>query len=584
MNRMRFRFLLGCGAAACLLGGSAAAAAESSAFPERSAASDQPVPGVVRTPLPEDQSEGLTISRVFYDLRGRAGITGGDAEARRQLVQVASVKAGDSFTVAAASLALQKVQALGFVRSAGWRIYESEQPGYVVLVFSVEFGSRDGAVAGGMLSGRASDFPVLYRDEATLLRLQLDGGFGFYHDSVPWFGDAARFTARSPIAASPARGSGATWGEASAEYGLSGIRRLGRTPFWLYGSGTFLTSAAAGQDLFRNDAREMTRLEDLYAGFVVGSPEWTWSASLSAGRQNWQLHDGFLFSRFAAGANAGPYPALYLNPRTAYEMTVLGKIAWRDLRLEGFYLDPAELDFVDSGTKYTGVHLAYAQPRGLEAAVLWYRVPESSTQLRTAAGAAVPREGMRTFDLRLGHPSLFGIDGLELFGEHAWQTHDEADWEARAWYVRGGYTFRSLPWKPNLSYRYASFSGDDPDSDTYEGFDAQLSSGLDTWVQGVNAKKTVTNTNLNSHRVRLGLAASPRLSFTFDWWVLRADAGSGPRDYGQEVDLGIRWSIARNLFFLGVAGIAFPGDRLESQSGRELDTWTTAQASLFWNF
>lgn len=103
-------------------------------------------------------------------------------------------------------------------------------------------------------------------------------------------------------------------------------------------------------------------------------------------------------------------------------------------------------------------------------------------------------------------------------------------------------------------------------------------------MQGVNAKKTVTNTNLNSHRVRLGLAASPRLSFTFDWWVLRADAGTGPRDYGQELDLGIRWSISRNLFFLGVAGIAFPGEGLEAPSGRDLDSWTTAQASLFWNF
>ena len=31
-------------------------------------------------------------------------------------------------------------------------------------------------------------------------------------------------------------------------------------------------------------------------------------------------------------------------------------------------------------------------------------------------------------------------------------------------------------------------------------------------------------------------------------------------------------------------GIAFPDDRLKQQAGTDLDSWTTLQASLFWNF
>lgn len=569
------------GSAAAVFFASSLFAAEE---PQRSTASDTPRPGVVRTPLPPNESEGLPLALVFFDLKGSSGITGGDAEARSKIEKAFGLQAGTVFNEQTATVALQQVQALDFVKSASYRIYDSERAGYVVLALSVELGPKDRAAGPkGMLSGHWSDFPVLYQNERTYVRLLLDGGLGFYNDFNPWFGNAPAFTSRSPIALDPASGESATWGELSVEYGLTAITRLGSSPVWVYGAGSFLTSFSTGQDLFRSDTREMTRLEDLYGGVVIGSPDSDWSANFSAGRQNWQLNDGFLFSRFAAGANAGPYPSLYLNPRTAYEMTALGQIKWKDLRLEGFYVDPAEIDYLDSNTAYAGVNLAYTSPKGLEASVLYYESPESDTVFPTAFGA-VPRDGLQVFDARLGSTNLFGVKGLELFGEHAWQTHHDMDWEARAWYLRTGYTFSSLPWTPNLSYRYASFSGDDPTTRTYERFDAQLSSGLDTWVQGVSSKKVVSNSNLNSHRIRLNVTPTQRLSFTFDYFWLLADESRGSSDYAQELNLGVRWAISRNLYFLGVAGIAFPGDSLKQQAGTDLDNWTTVQASLFINF
>ncbi len=554
--------------------------------PVRSSASDTPRAGVLRPPLPPYENEGMPITLVFYDLKGLSGITGGDAEARSKIEKALGLSAGSSFSVQTTEVGLQRVRGLDFVRSAGYQLFESERFGHVVLAVSVVMGAKD-RTAGpkGMLSGHSEDFPVLYQDERTLLRLQLDGGLGFYNDFNPWFSDASAFTSRSPIALDAARGDSASWYEMSAEYGLAGITRLGRSPIWVYGSGTFLTSFSTGQDLFRSDTREMTRLEDLYAGFVIGSPGSEWSANFSAGRQNWQLNDGFLFSRFAAGANAGPYPALYLNPRTAYEMTVLGKVKWKNLQLEGFHVDPAEIDYLDSGTAYTGANLSYTSPQGPAASVLYYESTQSNTVFpNPASGGTVPRDGLQVIDGRLGSTNMFGIKGWELFGEYAWQMHRDVDWDARAWYLRTGYTFSSLRWTPNLSYRYASFSGDDPDTETYERFDAQLSSGLDHWVQGINSKKVVSNSNLNSHRLRLNVVPTPKLSLTFDYFWLFADEAAGSDAYAQELNLGVRWSMSRNLFFLGVAGIAFPGDNLKEQAGGDLDNWTTAQVSLFWNF
>lgn len=125
----------------------------------------------------------------------------------------------------------------------------------------------------------------------------------------------------------------------------------------------------------------------------------------------------------------------------------------------------------------------------------------------------------------------------------------------------------------------------DPSTRTYEGFDAPLSSGLDTWVQGVNVRKVASNSNLDTHRIRLNVAPHPKVSLTLDFfWLLANDPAGNARNIAHECDLGIRWSISRNLFFLGVAGIAFPDDRLRQQAGADLDNWTTLQASLFWNF
>lgn len=550
----------------------------------RSPASDTPRPGVIRTPLPPEESEGLPLALVFLDLKGSSGQADGDAAARRQIEAVLGMGPGTPFSGQAAVLAIQRLRALRFVKSATYRLFDSDRPGHVVLAFTIELGTKDETdLRKGVLTGSTGDFPILYQDDRSLLRLQLNGGFGFYSDFNPWFGNAGAFTSTSPIALDPASGDSASWFEHSVEYGLAGITRIEDSPVWVYAESTIITSTSTGQDLFRSDSREMTRLEDLYGGFVIGSPDSDWSGNISAGRQNWQLNDGFLFSRFAAGANAGPYPALYLNPRTAYEMTGLAQVKWKDLRLEGFYVDPAEIDFLDSNSAYAGTNLAYTSAKGVEGSLIYYGSPESDTIFPSPSGP-IPREGMKTFDARLGSANLFGIDGLELFGEHAWQTHHDVDWDASAYYLRTGYTLANAPWKPNLSYRYASFSGDNPATATYERFDAQLSSGLDTWVQGVNSKKVVSNSNLDSHRIRLNVVPRDDLSFTLDYFWLLADEAPGASDYAQELNLGMRWAISKNLYFLGVAGIGFPGDNLRERAGGGLNDWTTVQTSLFINF
>ena len=561
------------------------AMAQAPARPARAAVSDTPMPGAVRAALPPQQFTGYTVSRVFLDLYGGTGKDETDRALRERIEQQTRRLSSGSFNQPLTEQVVAALAALPGLRDVGYAVYASERPGAIVLVISATLAEdAKSAARGWLMDGKASSLPALYESGDALLRLQLNAWAGLYTDYNPWFASPATYTSRSPIALDPPGAGSTSWAEGMVEFGLAGATRVASPDLYLYGEATGMTSAPTGHDLFRSDTRTATMWERAYGGVLWAQPEEKRSARLSVGRQNWQLNNGFLFSRYAAGANAGPNPALYLNPRTTYQMAVLAEVRNGPLELEYFDLDPAELKAFDSNTRFQGLRAGWQEDQAWDLGLAAYRVPESNTMLRNGDGSVTPRQGERTLNLRAGHRDLGG--GFSALAEAAWQDSTEAAISARAWYAQLAYTAQALPWKPSLLYRYASFSGDRPDTSTREAFDAPLSSGLDEWVQGVNFKKVVTNTNLNSHRVRLNAGPDPRLNFTLDFYHLWADVPlpTGQKTYGNEVDLVVRWAISKQLFFLGVVGTAWPGDVIKTQTQGAARPWSTVQASLFWGF
>jgi hypothetical protein len=561
------------------------AAAQVPQRPERSAVSDTPMPGAVRAALPPQQFTGYPVNLLFLDLYGGTGSDEGDQALRQRIEQQTSRLRSGSFNQPLTEQVVASLGALPGLRDVRYAIFASERPGSIVLVISATLAAdTQPAARGWLVDGLAGGLPVLYERGDSLLRMQLNVWGGLYTDHNPWFASPATYTARSPIALDPPGAGSTTWAETMVEFGLAGATRLTAPDLYLYGELTGMPSAATGQDLFRSDTRTKTLLEKAYAGVLWAQPEHRRSARLSLGRQNWALNNGFLFSRYAAGANAGPNPALYLNPRTTYQRTVLAEVRSGPFELEYFDVDPAELRDFDSNTRFQGVRAGWLEDEGWDLGLAAYRVPESDTLLRNGDGSAVAREGLRTLNLRVGQSDLGG--GFSMLAEGAWQDSSDADVSARAWYGQLAYTAKALSWKPSLLYRYASFSGDRPDTPAREAFDAPLSSGLDEWVQGVSFKKVVTNSNLNSHRVRLNAGPDARLNFTLDYYRLWADVPlpTGERTYGDELDLVVRWAISKQLFFLGVAGVAWPGEVIKTQTKGAAKPWGTVQASLFWGF
>jgi hypothetical protein len=535
--------------------------------------------------LPPQQFTGYAVHLLFLDLYGGTGTEAGDRALRERIEQQAQRLRSGPFNQPLTEQVVAALAAVPGLRDVRYAIYASDRPGAIVLVISATLGGEPAAAERGWLkTGEAADLPVLYQSADALLRLQLNVWGGLFSDYNPWFGSAATYTAQSPIALDPPGPGRTSWAEGMVEFGIAGATRFGAPDLYVFGELTGMTSAATGQDLFRSDTRILTAWEKAYAGVLWAQPDTDRSARFSVGRQNWQLNDGFLFSRYAGGANAGPNPGLYLNPRTTYQMAVLAEARQGPLSLEYFDLDPAELEAYDSDTRFQGVHLAWREAERWDIGLAAYRVPESNTLLRNGDGSATPRQGERTLNLRAGHRDLGG--GFSALAEGAWQDSTEAAISARAWYAQLAYTAKEVAWKPSLLFRYATFSGDRPDTATREAFDAPLSSGLDEWVQGVNFKKVVTNSNLNSYRLRFNAGPDPRLNFTLDYYHLWADVplSTGQSTYGNELDLYVRWSISKQLFFLGVAGVAWPGDVIQAQTRGAARPWSTVQASLFWGF
>jgi hypothetical protein len=551
---------------------------------------------VARAPLPPALQEGAPIVLVYLDVRDAAGAEVADPELRGRLEAAFGHTAGTPFSIAAADLGAQQVRGLVAVASASWALYESSSPGEVVLVLSVIVDPAAPAVErrGWIATGSAGEFPTLFESGRSLLRVQLNGGLGLFNDRNAWWGDPDAFVGGSPLFPDPAGEGWANWGEASVEAGVHGAAQLGPRKLFAFGSVTGVAAGSTGQDLWRSDTRFEVELEKAYGGLLFVAAERDLRLVVSYGRQTWQLNKGFLFSQYAGSFNAAQWGASYLAARTALEQTLLAKLRWSKLSIEAFVVDPQEYPLNDSGTEYRGVNLQYLDGRRLELGAVYYEVPDSKSTYLLPDGGRVPRRGLRTTNLRLATSRLGGIDGLAFESEVAHQSNEHFEMSADAWYASLGYELADRDWRPSLTYRYAFFEGDDPATRPYERFDAPQSSGSDNWLQGNIFKKTVVNSNLKSHRVRLALAPSQEVGVTLNYFYLWADeknnrGGARPlqllptRTLGQELDVTVSWAISRRLFLLAFAGYAEPGSALEKALPEGARPWSTVQLSLFWN-
>jgi hypothetical protein len=321
-------------------------------------------------------------------------------------------------------------------------------------------------------------------------------------------------------------------------------------------------------------------LESLYAGWRSGAllaeSLGEDALDLSAGRQDFHVGDGFLI--WDGNFDTEGDGAYWLGPRTAFEFAGLARVNTSPLGGQLFFLRG---DGDQGHTELAGVNLDFGlSDFGLGEESVLGAMYFQITDVDSGFDAETPREGMQTATVRVNDARVPGFQDAGLYAQYAKQfgDGDDVDFDADAFYVEPFYDFSWLPWSPRLAYRFAYFSGDpDPDDDEREDFDPlfyDMSRDWGTWVQGeIVGEYLLFNSNQVNHMVHL--SATPlepvsigALYFHFD--LAEDDYFGTPvedKDFADEVDVYVDWTVNDNLLVGALSGVAWPGSAAEEVFG-----------------
>lgn len=544
--------------------------------------------GPTFVPLGTDAT-GQTIAGI--DLQ--VGTSSGDAATDSAAVEVArravASLVGRSYQPILVESALSQLLVKGNVRSVTQTPSFDPALGSLRLVVSLDLAAA--STPGTPAEPEKPTFPLIYQDDRSKLTFIIGGGLGLYSDGNPWFGQPELFNQFNPLAGH-LPGSGTTWEEGYLEFGIGGATQVADLPFYLFGAASGIFSLSRNQDIFTDAPRNFIHPGKGYAGILYADRSTGNSAVLSFGRQTWTLNDGFLISMVAGSSNAGERGATYLGPRNATDFTALATGQFGRASFSAFYIDPDELEQLESNTTFSGLNLGYEISDSFSADASFIRIPTSDSTYATPQGSALPREGTYTYGIHALYRAP-SPDHVWVEAEAYQQSNSAYPMSAQAWYGTVGYIKSSLPWSPSISFRLASFSGDDPATETFERFDSLMSTGLGNWLQGVSFGKVYRNANLNTARIQVNVVPQENMNLTFTWHKLEADqlnnlggnpalANLGSSDLGNEYTATMRWAIDRNYYLQVVASYAAPGEALRDIGADE--PWSTLQASLYVNF
>ena len=129
--------------------------------------------------------------------------------------------------------------------------------------------------------------------------------------------------------------------------------------------------------------------EQLYAGARWEDKARRLQFDVSYGQQNLVLGQSFLIA--AGASNGAQRGANYLGPRTAWANAAIAKATVGDFAAQAFWLKPNDATSADTGTRISGVEVAWDRDGPLRGAALYLYVPES---------AIATRDGLNVYDVR----------------------------------------------------------------------------------------------------------------------------------------------------------------------------------------
>jgi hypothetical protein len=398
-------------------------------------------------------------------------------------------------------------------------------------------------------------------DNGSFAKLTIGASLGFFTQDNSWFGNSEGYLGKKSD----------SWWESLVRPGFEFNYVLANTQSF-YGqldgvqANTFGGLDAAGSNFDFGDTNDF-RIDHAYAGWKSGNLFSSLGEDfldVSFGRQTYVLGNGFLFAnQGGSGANRA---AFWIGGRNTADYAGIVRMKTGNWSGDLVYFEADDIAKTDS--RVGGANLEYTVEKVANIGVGFYGM-ESDVDAR---------DSMQIYDIRGGiHPFAL-MDGMEILkplrleAEYAHEDADTGYQNGNAWYAAVSYAFENCPWKPELTYRYASF--DDNYDSLYYG-----STDWGTWYQGeIMGEYALVNSNLDSHMLKLKMQPNDAVTLNLIYFNFSyndeksADATLTSDEIADEYNLIVDWSVNDHLALSVVGGIATPGDAMKQATNSD-DNW-----------
>lgn len=539
--------------------------------------------------------EGSIIQRINFVFKGVPPDPALEESYRKIIESEFAVTPQSQYSAIMASYYVSKLSLLPFVNNAGLRIVPTAENG-IALTVDVVFADKDKSVKSQTGFRNKQLMPVLYNSDRAYLTMRFATSEMVYTNNNTWFGNPAAMTTGNPLAQAPSGKGWSAWLEGFASIGAYGVVKvIPKINLHLYGGASYLVSFSAGNELFTDKSRIHADVEDAFIGIVGGKQTAKgnrYKYNFTFGRKSFTLGDGWLLIN--TSMNGYNRAALQLNPRWAAKRLLLGGFSWNRFIFQGFSVKPNELDILNSETIINGVNLEASNRKNGTIGFSYLSVPESKLRYYLPDGTVYSRKGLRVYNLRL-FKTTDKEGGIFFKAEAGYQTNKNFDMSAWAYYGELGWNFGKVKGSPAISYRYAYFSGDNPNTKSYNRWDALYTGGNgEQWVQGSVMYKLVQNSNEITHRLQAVYSPGTKFQMVGQIWLFYADQlnniGGNPalstlksKFYGMEYNFTLKYFQSRRWYFHLNAAYALPGSAIK-ENLENTEDWFCATVFARYSF
>jgi len=206
-------------------------------------------------------------------------------------------------------------------------------------------------------------------------------------------------------------------------------------------------------------------------------------------------------------------------------------------------------------------------------------------------GILPDRDQMNVFSARAYTAPIRRVPDLSFELEYAYEENGDL-LKATGWSAQGAYQLSNVGWTPKISYRYAYFGGDDPNTAKNEAFDPLFLGFYDwgAWWQGeIAGEYFLANSNNISHQFRVHLTPADAIGWGAMLYLFSLPepgsfgAGATSDDVALEFDAYADWKINSNFLLSVVAAFSDPHAAVEQAFGRT-DNFTYGMLYLAYSY